>query len=156
MGRYEIRRFAWLDWPVPVDLMQAVADVPPPKRHLFVSYSGEESEFQLVPLGPLGTWTEIQALAGWLRSHQDVRSLIIVSSGAHLRRVRLCCKVFLPSHISFRLSAVDQDGPHLRREFWWRDRKSRDIVLSEFPKLVLYWSLLQVQRLVPKPGLSLP
>ena len=154
VGRYEIRRFAVLPWPAPLNLPEAVAGVPPPIRHSFVTFGEGGSAIQLIKPGSLGTWSEIGALAEWLKSRQRVHNILIISSGSHLRRVRLCCRALLPKAVNYKVRAVVEDGPFLCRDFWWRDPKSRAIVLAEFPKLLLYWTLLQIQRLSPKPAVS--
>jgi hypothetical protein len=147
VGRFEIRRFADIAWPVRLDLLQVVAEVPAPKRHLFVTYSDRESSVDFVRPGKFGTLREILALAAWLGTHRDTNSLLIISSASHLRRVRMCCRNLLPASIQFRLLAVENDGPFLARETWWQEKTARMIVLWEFPKLLVYWSLLHLQRL---------
>jgi hypothetical protein len=147
VGRFEIRRFADLSWPVPLDLLQIAAPVQPRKRHLFVTYSDRESAVEFIRPGKFGTLREIYALTAWLAAHRDTNSVLIVSSASHLRRVRMCCRSLLPASIQFRLLAVSNDGPFLGRETWWREKTARVIVLWELPKLLVYWSLLQLERL---------
>jgi hypothetical protein len=143
VGRYEMRRFAALSWPASLDLVQLVAALPPPQRHLFVHHADGRSETHFVRRGRFGTWSEIRALAIWLQARPDVVSLLIVSSAAHLRRVRLCCEAMLPRSVRFRLSSVNADGPYLTRDRWWHNSETRDIVVFELPKLLLYWVLLR-------------
>jgi hypothetical protein len=154
VGRYEVRRFVGLLWPTPVDLVQTASRIPPRRRHFFVKYASGATEVRPIRTRYLGTWSEIEALATLLGPRTDLRSLTVVTSSPHLRRVRLCCHSLLPSEVCFCLLAVPDDGPSLHRDSWWRDRKSRHMVLCEFTKLLLYWSLLQVQRLVRRPILS--
>ena len=146
VDRFEIRRFSALHSPVELDLVSTVASVSPRKRHLFVSFVGNQADTALIRPGKAGTLSEIHALAAWLKTHVEVHSVLIVSSGSHLRRIRMCCRFLLPASFPIRLLAVDKVD-RLRREDWWRDRETRMIVLLEFPKLLLYWPLLHLQRI---------
>lgn len=53
-------------------------------------------EVQHIRPGRFGTLTEIRALAGWPAQHPEIRSVLVISNGAHLRRIRLCCRALLP------------------------------------------------------------
>jgi len=150
VDRIEIPRFSALPIPAELDLAAIVASIPPRKRHLFVAFGDHKgdnkTEIDIVRPGKAGTLSEIHALASWLKTHAEVTSLLIVSSGSHLRRIRMCCRFLLPASFPIRLVAVENDG-RLRRDSWWRNRESRMIVLLEFPKLLLYWPLLHLQRI---------
>src|SRR2546428_13781518 len=74
VGRFEIRRFANLGWPDPLNLLQIAAPVSPSKRHFFVSFWKGESAAEFVRRGRFGTLSEIQALATWLREHPNINS----------------------------------------------------------------------------------
>lgn len=96
VGRFEIRRFSQMPLPVPLDLLKLAQTVPPPERHYFVHFHNGGVEVQHIRPGRFGTLTEIRALAGWLAQHPEIRSVLLVSSDAHLRRIRLCCRALLP------------------------------------------------------------
>jgi hypothetical protein len=147
VGRFEIRRFANLAWPVHVDLLQIAKPVPPPERWFFVSSGTDVGTVELVRRGRFGTLSEIRALAAWLKRHPNINSVLVVTSGSHLRRVRMCCRNLLPRYVQIRLLAASDDGGFLGRDGWWRDRETRRIVLYEFPKLLLYWPVLQFKWL---------
>lgn len=144
VGRFEIRRFADLALPSPVNLVKAAAAVSPPDRHFFVCFGDENPRVRLVRRGTLGTLSEIQALKAWLAGHPEIRSVLIISSPAHLRRVRLCCRSVLPTTVEWRFVASQEGCSSVSRESWWRDRKERQTVLLEFPKLLLYWAVLRL------------
>src|SRR6266550_2717719 len=55
---------------------------------------------------PQGRLNEIAQLGRWLQQRPDVRSVLIVSSGWHLRRIRMCCRALFPHSIRFSLAAV--------------------------------------------------
>lgn len=96
VGRFEIRRFSQMPLPVPLDLLKLAQTVPPPERHYFVHFHDGSVEVQHIRPGRFGTLTEIRALAGWLAQHPEMRSVLVISNGAHLRRIRLCCRALLP------------------------------------------------------------
>lgn len=137
-ARFEIRHFAKLDLPHPVNLQQAASAIPPQQRHFFVIFEGSQAQVGLVPVRGFGTLGEVQALGNWLRQHPEIRSLLVVSSGAHLRRVRMCCQVLLPEPLKWRIVAVVDENPWLNRDGWWRERHATALVLSELAKLLLY------------------
>ena len=137
-ARFEIRPFAKLDVPHRVNLQEAAATIPPTQRHFFVSFEGSRVQVELVPVGRFGTLGEIQALVNWLRNRPEIRSLWVVSSGAHLRRVRMCCQALLPEPLEWRIVAAPDENPWLHRDHWWRERRATVLVLSELAKLLLY------------------
>jgi len=145
VGRFEIRRFGLLTWPTPLDLAQAARSMPASQRHAFVSVSDGSSQIQFIRRRRLGTWSEVAALSEWLDSRPGIRSAIIITSGAHLRRVRMCCHFLLPKSQELSFAAARGEERELRRDAWWLDRSARRAVLAEFPKLALYWTLLQMR-----------
>jgi len=152
VGRFEIRSFGDLPFPVRLNLPQMAASVPPSQRHLFVHLGNRTSAVEFVHKGRLGTLSEIRALQTWLATRSEIRSVLIVTSAPHLRRVRLCCRCFLPASIRFRLLPVDEEGSGLRRDLWWQTRRNRAIVLPEFPKLLLYWLALHFESATRNVG----
>jgi hypothetical protein len=148
VGRFEIRRFAELDFPVPVDLMAAVAQIEPRQRHLFILLEGSNAEVQVIPVGRLGTWMEIVALSQWLQSHKPIKVVNIVTSGFHLKRVRWCCRALLPSSVELRFIAVPFESPGCNRKEWWFNALSRKFVLMEVAKVGLYMPLLLLRKVL--------
>ncbi|HXL22035.1 MAG TPA: hypothetical protein VOA78_06195 [Candidatus Dormibacteraeota bacterium] len=121
VGRFEIRRFAELDLPyppgsAPIDLL-AARPISPRGRHFFVTFSADEVSFEKIAPGWLGTLREIRALAKWCKQRPEITSLIMVSSGYHLRRVRLCCRALLPKAIRVTYAAVPGEAEVPAREF---------------------------------------
>ena len=96
VGRFEIRRFSQMPLPVPLDLLKLAQSIAPPQRHYFVHFHDGGVEVQHIAPGRFGTLTEVRALAGWLAQHPEIRSVMVISSDAHLRRIRLCCRSVLP------------------------------------------------------------
>jgi hypothetical protein len=143
VGRFEIRRFAKLPLPVPLDLLAIASGVPPPERHYFVEFGKMFHVKQLHP-GRFGTLTELESLARWLEGRPEVTSIVIVSSPWHLRRVRMCCRALLREALEVKLAAVPEDypgpstGPSAGQE--------RAAVLMELLKLPVYWMVLRRRR----------
>jgi hypothetical protein len=147
VGRYEVRRFAELPLPAPVDLRRIAANVEPPQRHFFVGFSANGSSVERIRLGRFGTLGETQALRAWLDHRQGIRRISVVSSQAHRLRVELCCKKLLPSsiHVSFLpvptgLISTWSQGRH-------ESENSARYFFSEFGKLLVYRLLLLWPRL---------
>ena len=139
VGRFEIRRFANLPLPVPLDLLAMAAGVPPPERHYFVEFESRTFHVDHVRPGPFGTLAEIESLARWLDSHQEITSMVVVSSPSHLRRVRMCCRARLREGVEVRLAAVpDPKG--------LAEKESTGAVLEELLKLPVYWMVLRGSR----------
>lgn len=131
-ARYEIRRFSDLDLPVPVDLRPIASSVAPPERHFFVSFEGPQAQVERIAVQRLGTLGEIEALTRWLRLRPSIQSIQIVSSGAHIRRVRLCCQKLLPERSRLRfLNALCAKAAPAEEE------GGRQILL-EIAKLLVY------------------
>jgi hypothetical protein len=49
VGRFEIRRFSKMRLPVPLDLLKLAQGVPPPERHYFAFFEGQEVRVEHVP-----------------------------------------------------------------------------------------------------------
>jgi len=150
VGRFEIRKFAQLSWPAGIDLVRVAAGTPAALRHYFVSLEAGKSEVELISRGRFGTLSEIRALVAWLQRRPHMRSLVIVSSGPHLRRVRACCRALLPEGVQLRFLATPDDG-RLTRSDWWRDAHSRKLVAKEVGKLFVYRLLLMAKARVSQP-----
>jgi uncharacterized SAM-binding protein YcdF (DUF218 family) len=155
VGRFEIRRFSKMALPVPLDLLKPAQELPPPQRHYFVFFEGQEVETQHVLPGRFGTLTEIEALAGWLSQRQEIRSVLIVSSGTHLRRIRMCCRSLLDPNLKLAFLAAPpalselplpkpvaqhQDYPQPEERSGFTNTKKD---LMELFKLSIYWILLK-------------
>jgi hypothetical protein len=147
VGRYEIRRFANLPLPQHLDLLQMAQSVPHPLRHYFVYFAEQGFEVQLIPAKGLGTLRELEALSEWLEKHPVVKSLLVVSSGSHLRRVRMCCEALLPRNIEFHLVAAAEEVSSSEGRNWLSERQTRKTLLLEFVKILAYSSVLPLRRI---------
>lgn len=139
--RFEVRKFSQLLWPAEINLLQVAVSTEPRLRYYFVSFERGRTQVERILRGRFGTLSEIRALADWLTKRPEIRSVLVVSSAPHLRRVRACCHALLPPGLRIHFIATPNDGA-LARGSWWRNRSSRDVVLNELPKLLVYRLLL--------------
>lgn len=151
VGRYEIRRFSKMALPAPLDLLLLSRELPPPQRHFFAFFQGQQAVVEHIPPGRFGTLTEIKALARWLGDHPAIRSVLVVSSASHLRRVRMCCRFLLNPQLQLSFlaphsglgrgvpSGSNADVPAPGQP----DRESVGAHVLEFFKLIVYWFLLK-------------
>ncbi len=145
-GRFDIRRFAELNLPAWAQLWEMRTNTPPEKRHFFVTYDGSTWQVQRIPVGSFGTLSEIQELARWLDHHPQIHLLLIVSSGPHLRRVQICCRMLLPEQVQYRLIAVPGENRITIREKLERQGESLAQLLSEWAKVALYRIVFMLRR----------
>ena len=134
VGRFEIRRFPELGLPQTIDLLQMAQSIPPQERHFFVSFENQQFTVQRIPLRTLGTLSEIDALADWLLARPEISSLLVVSSGAHLRRLRMCCRRLLRRNVKCSFVATPEESLN--------NGSNRKAVLFECFKIACYLVLL--------------
>jgi hypothetical protein len=145
VGRFEIRRLATLKLPVPVDLLALASSIPPPQRHFFVGFEGGACQVERIPVRTFGTLNEIEALAGWLAGREEIRSLLIVSSGVHLRRVRMCCRTLLRRRLREGLRINFLAAPAAEAG---EDGKLEPSPWSELMKLPVYRAVLATRHVI--------
>ncbi len=138
VGRFEIRRFSKMALPVPLDLLKLAQEVPPPQRHYFAFFEGQQVRTQHVLPGRFGTLTEIESLARWLSERPEIHSVLIVSSGTHLRRIRMCCRSLL--NVNIRLAFLAAPLTLSEQSSGFASAKED---LMELFKLAIYWTLLK-------------
>ena len=147
VGRFEIRRFPELGLPQTIDLLQMAQSIPPPQRHFFVLFENQQFAVQRIPVRALGTLSEIDALSDWLGARPGVSSLIVVSSGPHLRRLRICCRVLIPRNIQIAFLAAPEENAAPDQRDWWKDVSIRKMVLAECFKIACYLVFLPLWKL---------
>jgi DUF218 domain len=154
VGRFEIRRFSNLKLPASLDLLALATTTEPRRRHYFVRVGHGTVEAQRIAVGRFGTLREILAFADWLREHPSIRSAMVVSSGFHLKRVRMCCRHLVPDSVKLRFVAAPEEE-RLFSAGWWRDASARRLMLSEVVKVAFYKIMCQglMPGIVPSPAL---
>lgn len=139
VGRFEIRRFSKMALPVPLDLLKPAQELPPPQRHYFAFFEGQQVQTEHVSPRRFGTLTEIQALARWLSQNPNINSVLVVSSDSHLRRIRMCCR----SLLGRKLKLVFLAAPLTSGENSAFASAKQDLL--ELFKLAIYWVLLKIR-----------
>jgi hypothetical protein len=157
VGRFEIRRFSKMPLPVPLDLLKIAQQVPPPQRHYFVTFDGQDVHVEHVLPGRFGTLTEIAALGRWLDANPTIRSVLVISSAGHLRRVRMCCRSLLKADtkLAYLAAPVALPEPSVPETVGVSaeqnlpdegvDPPSVKQDLLELFKLAIYWVLLKLR-----------
>lgn len=140
VDRFEVRHLSRLDLSGTLDLVAIASTIEPRKRHYFVELQGGEAEATRIAVGRLGTWCEVQAFSHWLSRNRQVRSAMVVSSGFHLRRVRMCCRKLVRNRSRLIFVSVPDEDRHFRR-LWWRSSKSLKLVISDVMKIAAYRAL---------------
>jgi uncharacterized SAM-binding protein YcdF (DUF218 family) len=114
--------------------------LPPAERHFFVLIEDKQTSVWTVPWVRLGTLREILALRTWLREHPEITSVLLLTSGFHLRRVRMCSRSLLPAHLR-----MDFLGTTCGAKWWENTRLFRQI-LAEAVKIPLYCVMLRMMK----------
>src|SRR5258705_11742472 len=145
VGRFEIHRFPELGLPQTIDLLQMAQSTPPPQRHFFVLFENQQFTVERIPVRTLGTLSEIDALADWLLAHPGISSLLVVSSGPHLRRLRMCCRRLLRRNVRCSFVATPEDSGD-------NDSNGKAILVECFKiacysVLLPFWEIVRPRRL---------
>lgn len=141
VGRFEWRRFPELGLSGDGGLTQLVEETNYKRRHFFVTVESGKISARFVATHFLGTFREARGLAEEIRA-KGYRSVLVVSSSAHLRRVRLAMGRALggiPVRVAF--TAVPERDGVIRRDGWSRWAGDLGLVAGEMLKLPLYWFL---------------
>ncbi len=145
VGRFEVRRFRELGLPPTIDLLQMAQSTPPPQRHFFVLFENQQFTVERIHVRTLGTLSEIDALADWLLAHPGISSLLVVSSGPHLRRLRMCCRRLLRRNVRCSFVATPEDSGD-------NDSNGKAILVECFKiacysVLLPFWEIVRPRRL---------
>lgn len=99
-----------------------------------------------VPAGDVEEWAwangvgttaeEIDALRGYVLAHPEVQSVVIVTSGYHMRRTHYVARRKLPWRVHIAVSGID--GPEWNANNWWLHPIGRTTVREECVKLLFY------------------
>ena len=127
VGRFEWRKFKDLGLESDGGLESLVDQILPEERHFLVRLNHQEAICTPVRPGFLGTRSEARILSRHLQN-QSIRSLLVVSSPNHLRRVALVFRrYFRKSGISLTFVAMPEellfDTPTIRSSIWVEFRK---------------------------------
>jgi hypothetical protein len=135
VDRFEWRKFANLNLESDGGLVSLVPQIPAPKRHFLVHLNHQQASCSLVAKSLFGTRSEARALAGYL-CKTSIRSLMVVSSPAHLRRVAIAFRR------AFRKSGIDPIFVAVPEEVAFDSSTVRAQIWAEFRKYLFYRFLL--------------
>jgi uncharacterized SAM-binding protein YcdF (DUF218 family) len=150
IGRYEISRLRPTGLEN-VDELIALRDrTPPGERHFFWEKDATGVRIHQAPLRRWSTYGEVLALRAYLEPAMP-RSLIVVSTDVHLRRVALVFeRIFRGVPLETRFCAVPTPLSAVQKAAWWTRAKDRRSVLTELLKLAGYKLILAMpDRLIP-------
>jgi hypothetical protein len=142
VARFEVRQFKELPLPTAFDLLPIAQPVPAPERHFFVLFGDGAPQVERIAVRRFGTLREIEALSRYLQRHNETRSVIVVTSAVHARRVALCCRVLLPPNVEFRMTAVPRAAMATDVGGTKEPRASLLEFATEFVKLGVYRAML--------------
>lgn len=149
VGRFEVRQPQRFGLQCGPQLPPLSHSMPVERRHFFIDCTGESETIHTLPLKPRGTYSELQAFAHFLESHQGtaIKSIALVSTSVHLRRVRYCCqKIPLLRKRKLVYLFVPEDISSFRRNGWWKHPDHWSYLVKEYVKLVAYGILYRVSR----------
>lgn len=86
----------------------------------------------------ISTYQEAQELKRLLENDPTLRSVIVVSSPYHMRRVHWTFEQVLDDQITLQFAPVPFERSRDNRQ-WWTDRRSQKNVINEYIKLFIYW-----------------
>jgi uncharacterized SAM-binding protein YcdF (DUF218 family) len=135
VARFEWRRFSELGLNSDGGLESLVAQTPPKNRHFLVRLDPESTICTSVRTGLFGTRSEAVALTEYLRD-MPVRSLLVVSSPAHLRRAELAFRR------AFRKSGIHLTFVAVPEKLSFTSSEARSEVWAELCKYLFYRLLL--------------
>jgi hypothetical protein len=137
VGRFEVRKMAQLGFQ-DLNLRELAAQLPPARRHFFIDLSLGVRRVFPAAIERTGTRGELAALAVSL-SKDTVRSLTLVSTSIHLRRIRLCCrKIETFRQVKIGYGPVPEDLSSFRCRGWWKRPDHWSYLIAEYSKLVAY------------------
>jgi len=141
VGRFEIRQPQALDLQCGSELIDFARSQPVERRHFFLDCNGHSQKITLVPCAGRGTYWELRTFASFLDKDSDTttKTLMVVSTSIHLRRIRYCCGI-IPSlarrNIVF--VPVPENLSLFRRDGCWKRPHDWSYVAKEYVKLAAY------------------
>jgi hypothetical protein len=153
IGRFEVSKMSTLDFGPANELIGLRDCTAPNERHFFCEMNASGIQIEKVRLRRWSTYGELLGLREWLIG-DGVRSLIIVSTDIHLRRISISIeKIFRGMPLKVRYCPVPDRYSSFRNESWWMRQADRSFLTKEAIKLMGYWIILTmpdafVQRLM--------
>lgn len=144
VGRFEVSKMPRLDFEGAADLIAERDKTAPGERHFFCEMNAAGTHIESVHLRRWNTYGEMLGLREYLK-RQMPRSVMIVSTDIHLRRVALAFdRVFRDWDVEARYCPVPAGVSSVRKDGWWERAGDRRFVITEIGKLTAYWVILRM------------
>jgi len=160
IGRFEVSKMRSIDFEGWDELIARRDRTAPTERHFFCEMSASGIRLETARLSPWNTYGEVAALREYLKPNQP-RSLILVSTDLHLRRVAgTFARVFRETPVEVNYCPVPAGCSSVRKEEWWTRPADRGYVFRESVKLAAYHAILKlpagitqrIMQLKKRPG----
>jgi len=146
VGRFEVSKMhrVALEHALVKELVALRDKTPADQRHFLVKLYPAGASIEQRTLRRWSTYGEILDLKNWLQA-KTARTVIVVSTDVHLRRVALTCTaVFRGAPIEFLYCPVPAGFSLLKKEGWWTRPGDRRFVIVEMMKLAGYRVILSL------------
>jgi len=144
VGRFEVSRMRAIGFEKADELIAYRDRIAPGDRHFFCELRASGIRMEAPRLAQRNTYGELEALREVLKREMP-RSVIILSTDIHLRRVSLTFeRVFRGVPLEASFCPVPSGYGPLRKTQWWRGRRELRYVLSETFKLAVYHAILRL------------
>ena len=154
IGRFDWRKFCALGHPTGDVLVPYVYRIPAQKRHFFLDIQDDTVQIILVKKQRLGTWTEAQALASYLKADTSLKNILFISDQTHLKRVNYIFSKFIKhgnleiKHLSLTSWEKFASDHHTKSPI-----NKMKVFMTEYFKLILYivyWQLYYLYQIFRK------
>jgi hypothetical protein len=142
VGRFEVSKMRTLGCEG-IETLVALRDATPTdKRHFFLEFHERGTRVRRADLLKWNTFGEVLGLREVL-NFQNVRTVNVISTGIHLRRVALTfSRTCTENGALVRFCPVPDTLSSVRRDSWWVRPADRGYVMSELFKLAAYTLIL--------------
>lgn len=111
---------------------------------IFKSLGIPDSSVIMIPRPAYNTTDELHQISKYIKERPHFESIIIVSSQSHLRRVALIAKtIFKRNGVDICYNFSYPENQQFDAKDWWRNSIGRERVLSEYLKIVYFYSIDQ-------------
>lgn len=137
VGRFEVRKMDAFGFQN-LNMREMVKHMAPGDRNFFIEVSDSSRKVTPARIKRVGTFGELAALAAYIRERQ-IKSLTLISTSVHLRRVRLCCrKISGLRRLKISYVPVPEELSSFQRDRWWKKLDQWSYIGSEYIKLLAY------------------
>jgi hypothetical protein len=144
VGRFEVSKMPAVNFEGAAELIAERDRTAPGERHFFCELDACGAHIENVKLRRWNTYGEILGLRAYLGRDMP-RSVMIVSTDVHLRRVALAFeRVFRGAPVEALYCPVPARNSSVRKERWWERPADRKSVLKEVVKLAGYRAILRM------------